>query len=209
MKWKPVKWWRNQDVFIIGGGSSLRGFPWQRLHHRLTIGCNDAYKLGLDVCKICVFGDLRWYKAHKAFLENWGNPVFTNQPALINNSPPWLYVMGRKENGLAYDALGWGGNTGCVALNLALILGARRVFLLGFDLAVGENNKTNWHDDNLAKPLPDNEVFDRFIRGFAQMKEDLPKMFPEAQVINLNLDSRLNVFEKMDWREVLDGEDNG
>ena len=194
MRWVPRQWWAGQDVFVIGGGPSLRDFDWDRLRGSLTIGCNDAFALGPSVCSVCTFGDLKWFNCHRRELEMFPNPVITVQPTLYENSPDWLLVAKRQRQGLHRDgSLGWGGNTGCIALNLALALGALRVFLLGFDMSMVDG-QTNWHDHNLGTPNDGSYV--RFAIGFERMAQDLPAVFPGREVINLTPGSKLNHFPK-------------
>ena len=50
--WIPQEKWKDEDVFIIGGGDSLRTFNFDVLKDELTIGCNTAFSLGSDICKI-------------------------------------------------------------------------------------------------------------------------------------------------------------
>ena len=56
-EWKPEPIWKDQEAFIIGGGPSLRDFDWSLLRDKNTIGCNNAFRLGPDICKICLFVD--------------------------------------------------------------------------------------------------------------------------------------------------------
>lgn len=205
MKWIPSEWWKGKDAFVIGGGPSLRDFNWDLLRPVLTVGCNDAYLLGPSICTVCVFGDLKWYRTHMRALEKFENTVFTNQPSLHEGSPQWLMTLPRHRLGLHRSALSWGGNTGCSAINLALILGASRVFLLGFDLRVKES-KTNWHDQNISKPNATSYV--RFREGFKAIADDLPKVYPGRQVINLTPDSALEVFPKGNIEDYLEGVPN-
>ncbi len=67
--WKPVKWWDGEDAFIIGGGGSLKSFDWNLLKLENTIGCNNAFQHGVDICKICVFGDVNWFKSFEQELH--------------------------------------------------------------------------------------------------------------------------------------------
>ncbi len=200
-QWTPEEWWKGDDAFIIGGGPSLRHFDWSQLIGRKTVGCNDAFRLGPEVCSVCVFGDLRWFNIHRSDLQKYPNPVFTNQPSLHKGKGfHWLRCLPRESRGLHSQALGWGGNTGCTAINLALILGAYRVFLLGFDLRV-RDGKTNWHDCNLGKP--NDASYRRFIRGFQAVAADLPHKFPGRTIYNCTPDSGLLVFPKMSLEEAL------
>lgn len=196
MQWKPQQWWAGQDAFIIGGGPSLREFDWRRLIPFLTVGCNDAYQLGPSVCTICMFSDLNWYQQHlKRGIKEFPNPVITNQSSLHESEIENVLTMERSSNGPSRTALGWGGNTGYSAINLALILGARRVFLLGFDMK-RVKRKTNWHDQNVG--VPNDASYHRFIQGFEQSVELFAKVFPEREIINITPDSELNVFPKAD-----------
>src|SRR5574343_1711355 len=154
MKWTPRAWWSGLDAFVIGGGRSLRNFDWSRLRGRPTVGCNDAFARGPSMCSVCVFGDLRWYQHHFKRLEQFPNPIITNQPSLHVGSPDWVLTMAREREGLHRGALGWGGNTGCIAVNVALLLGAERVFLLGFDMKLN-GKQSNWHEQNIGHPNAD------------------------------------------------------
>jgi len=201
-------------VFIIGGGTSLRGFDWSLLYDEKTIGCNQAFRLGEDVCDICVFGDYKFlfkgrgqpYHRNYDALAQFKNPVVTNVSQLQNNTDiPWLKIMPKVNAGLSKDGLGWNCNTGSVAINLALILGAKTVFLLGFDMHLDKKTgKPNWHDEPLIDK-PKETIYDRMIRNFALVKQQLPKVFPSSAVVNVNDDSRLNVFPKVSatgfWNE--------
>ena len=190
MQWKPQQWYAGQDVYIIGGGPSLKDFDWQRLHNKITIGCNDAYRLGPSVCNICAFADHKWHGKNQEGLKEFLNPVITNHKSFEPHSQVlWLE---RVDHGLSRDKLGHGGNTGCIALNLALILGARRVLLLGFDMKLINRNQPNWHDFNIGKP--NKKSYERFAKGFKKVADDLPMVFSGREVINLGPDSALDVF---------------
>lgn len=202
MRWKPEKWWAGLDAVLIGGGPSLSTFEWDRLIPYKTIGCNDAYSLGSDICDVAVFGDQGWFNHHRRGLQEFGNPVFTNQPYLHTDGPAWLYTMAREGDGLHCDALGWGGNTGCIGVNLALLLGVKRVFLLGMDMKLGTQKQTNWHQENVTKP--NDASYKRFTMGFQRIADVLPDVFPGCEVINLGPDSELKMFPFADLDSVIE-----
>ena len=68
--WTPEPFWEGQDVFIYGGGTSLKSFDPSILIDENVIGCNDAYTLGSEICDICVFGDFKWYNKHVDALKD-------------------------------------------------------------------------------------------------------------------------------------------
>jgi hypothetical protein len=187
----PDRTWPDSDIFIIGGGKSLESFDWSLLRPELTIGCNDAYLHDIEICKIAIFGDYKWWEANKDNLRFFKGRVFTNCNHLQKSTIPWLNVMTRYNRGLVKNGLGWNSNTGASAVNLALILGAKRVFLLGFDCKL-TNGDSNWHINDLDEPQK--SVYIRFKTGFEQVKNALPKVFPGTEIINVSDVSDLKVF---------------
>lgn len=183
--WKPEELWRDEDVFVIGGGPSLQGFDWQLLVSEKTLGCNSAFKLGPAVCKACVFGDKKWWEFNRDELAKYAahRPVYTNCTALFRQAAPWLRMMPREGSGLHREALGWNGNTGAAAINLALVLGARRVYLLGFDLKA-RGAQSNWHAWHPWGP-PRKPPYQQFLRGFNAVWRDWHAKFNDRKIVNL------------------------
>lgn len=197
MLWVPQKLW-NGDAFIIGGGDSLRGFDFSRLNGEHVVGCNDAYKLGRETCNICIFGDERFLQAHQKRLAEYvksGGFVVTNDTHLEASRISWLNWMRKRARGLHHDALGWNLNTGASAINLALLLGAENVYLLGFDRQLGKNDSPNYHDEILIQPKP--ETYPKMNMADAYMKRDLKKKFPGCHVWNVTDKSKLDVWPKI------------
>lgn len=201
-RWIPTARWEGRDVFVIGGGTSLEKFDWSLLREECTVGCNDAYLLGAETCKICFFGDPKWWKLHRHRIVKYEGLVFTSHSDFQRTKLDWVWTLPRKVNGLATDALGWNKNTGASAVNLALILGAKRVFLLGFDMFLS-NDKANWHPNLVSKPDP--TVYKTFIKGFQQVARDLNRVFPGREIINVTDNSGLDMFPKIGcdvfWKE--------
>lgn len=182
--WVPDKIWEGLDVYVIGGGPSLRSFPWDLLAERKTIGCNSAYLLGPQICKMCFFGDRKFFDLHKERLAEFPNPVVSNLPFIINKCPPWLHLMRRKAKGLGVDdCLAWNVNSGAAATNLALALGAARVFLLGIDLS-SQDGIHNWH--STAKDSRSKTIYDRFAAGFVDVKRELPLAYPGKEIVRVS-----------------------
>jgi hypothetical protein len=196
MLWNPTRMWEGLDAFIIGGGNSLRhGFDFNVLVNEKTIGCNNAYRYGPAICNICVFGDTKWFLKHRVDLAKFahsGGMVVTNQSACVRYKDSWLLYVKRRSRGLHIDALGWNTNTGSPAINLALILGAKNVYLLGFDRKLSEEGRPNWHDDLIDKP--DGQNYVRMNNCDKSMQKDLAVKFPGQSIINVNDDSNLTLW---------------
>lgn len=198
----PLPIWKDEDVFVIGGGPSLKDFHWEHLRDLPTIGCNHAFSLGAGICKICTFGDLHFWDIARKPLEDFGGWVVTNYR--IGVPPPWLVYFDRLNHGLAgpkSGQLAWNGNTGCLAVQLALRLGAKRVFLLGFDMNNITPTQAHWH--NLADRPQRDEQYAKFCRGFEDVARSLPKVYPGAKVYNVtDGSSRLLVFPTIHPQEL-------
>jgi hypothetical protein len=197
--WTPEELWKGRSVFVIGGGPSLRSFNWSLLRDELTIGCNAAYRLGLDICKLCLFNDLKFWHVHREALLAYKGPVVTCAPTLLHSEISWLRTMRRQPVGLHVDALGWNKNTGAAALNLALILGAASVYLLGFDMKMSQDQKKNWHP--YESKNTNNHTYQGFVQSFRHVVRDWEKKFPDREIVNVNDDSDLKGFPTVPVQE--------
>jgi hypothetical protein len=210
-EWMPTPIWEGQEAFIIGGGTSLRDFDWSLLKGENTIGCNNAFRLGYDICKICVFVDRKFIfsganEKRKGFydeLAKFPGLVVTNDTQLKTRPEPWIKWMPRRPKGLHFDALGFNANCGASAINLALLLGSKTVYLLGIDMHLDGQGKPNWHNHLIDKPSE--EVYVRMLASFGHVSRDLRTKFPDCKVFNVNRNSNLQVFPKLDpdvfWSE--------
>lgn len=200
MLWTPEKEWDGQDAFLIGGGASLRGFNFSVLTGRNTIGCNDAFRLGGGIVKLGLFGDASWFHKNKFELERSGIQFVCNAPSLMTLNVPWLRLMKRVKEGLHEGSnLGWNFSTGASAINLAISLGARRIFLLGFDCNL-TNAKSHWHDLRPANTRA--EVFQRFIKGFTTISRELPRYGVEVVHV-IDAESLLPFFRKCSLKDFI------
>lgn len=184
MIWKPTREWEGQDAFLIGGGPSLRGFNFSSLKGRKVIGCNDAHTLGPEIVTYNCFGDCSWFIRNTKNLEGNVIPFVTCSPQLLSFRFPNLFSMRRKMHGIATeeDTIAFNYSTGALAISLAFKLGAKRAFLLGYDLR-NQNNQSHWHDKN-PKIVRDFS-FDRFVRGFLDLKKALESV-EGFEVVNVN-----------------------
>lgn len=205
-RWNITPIWQNKEVFIIGGGPSLQNFDWKLLIPELTIGCNDAFRLGEEICKVCIFGDSSWFYRRKEELAKYKGTVFTNHPSLINHPAPWLNTVLRKTSGLHKDFIGWNGNTGFAAINLALLFGASRIYLLGYDMKM-RGERHNWHDGRIDKTGA--IVYKKFLSYVPHIVRDWKRLFPDVEIFNITRDSDLDAFPKIDpdkfWSSRVEG----
>lgn len=195
-RWTPEPLWRERDAVVIGGGPSLKEFPWAVLDDSMTVGCNAAYVLGPETCKVCVFGDYSsFFLPHRQRLATFRGPVFTNCRRLQNSHIPWLWTLPRVETGLHFDALGWNGCTGWAAINLTLLLGARRVLLLGFDMLPPVRGSENWHKHHTR--VCDGRMIARYVKQFGAVLRDWKAKFADRELINVTNKSGLDAYAEL------------
>lgn len=220
--------WPDGTVYIIGGGPSLKGFDWSLLKDKHVLGCNDAYLLG-DCVDVCVFGDREWYlgrvaraarktipamphfPGHREGLENFkGEKIAVNSKLLHYQKKGRvagdIKVVQRNTQGFSTKGshCAWNQNTGACAINLAYLMGAKQVILLGFDMKNEGDlpGASNWHP-NLKDFVAPTHYKIRFFAPFSVMCREMKRKGVEMEVLNANLDSRLPHFPKVDLECVL------
>lgn len=210
----PDKSWEGKSCFIIGGGPSLSGFDWTKLKGKRTIGVNRAFEkfdptinFSMDTRFLAwlergVYGlDVR-----KKFRKSAAYIVW--QCTYIAQLPIFIYII--KVHKMDYytgcraftdslkNGIGHGDNSGYGALNLACCLGANPIYLLGFDMK-HENGKSHWHEGHPADQKEENVK--KWIGHFGWAAPLIKSR--GFRVINLNPNSALECFEKMDPEGVL------
>lgn len=96
-----------------------------------------------------------------------------------------------------------GANSGYQSLNLAMLLGATRIILLGFDMRA-VNDKKHFHPDHPpGMNNPYDGLFKTWNQNFRSTLPDLKKA--GVTVINATPDSALDAFPRMSLEEALHG----
>lgn len=140
--------WKGKRAFVVGGGPSLRGFDFSRLRGERIIAINRAFEY-LPFAEILFSMDFRFYsdirmsrefqafRGRKIWIDTKGFPY---KGVEILKSGPCDGMTAHFAQGIAT-----GGNSGHAALNLALILGADPIYLLGFDFRHADDGRTHFH----------------------------------------------------------------
>jgi hypothetical protein len=193
--------WEGEDVFIIGGGPSLTNIDLDKfLSDKNVLGINDAYLY--DCTDICFFGDTLWHKYHKEAIEKYDKPVYSTSGVNDDNV---LYLESLSK-GLTRmkTKVGWNHCSGWAGLNLALNLGAKRIFLLGFDMNFGKDGEPNWHS-NIRKV--NKNSYKVFLKNQDKIIEDFNKMFSDREVYNVEMpttESAIQIFPKIKFHELFE-----
>jgi hypothetical protein len=191
----------QQDVFIVGGGSSLTNFDFGLLHDKVTVAINSAY-LKLPNASVLYWCDEPWAA------QNYDNLVrhpckrrfmarFNVTDAMLAHSKGIVGCTYLRRTGIFglddnRDNV-HGNNSGAHALNLIANMKPKRILLLGFDMC-HINKKSHWHD---LQTLPVHR--DIYTNSFIPCIESMAKPLADRniEVINCSIESRLLCFPKI------------
>ena len=187
--WNFKPEWTGKDCFIIGGGCSLKQFNFDILKGKTVLSVNNHGRVKTAI----YYGDIgrpenpNELANNKAALEASRVPVYVNSEALQADYP-WLRSVLHREVGLHTDAIGWNETSGAGAINLALLHGAKKLYLLGFDMQGdginGEKISEHWFTIITW-------LFSRYVY------RDWKKKFSDREIINVTDSSRLDCFPKI------------
>jgi len=193
--------WQGRRGFIIGGGPSLAGFDFSQLRGELVIGINRAFE---KIDPAVIFSmDSRLYtwikngmlgpEAFEKYEKSAARKIWVDTHS-FKFGPEVLTVprlegvgIGRSLSGGLYT----GSNSGLAALNLAVVLGANPIYLLGFDLISRDQFQQWWHDG--YPTVQRDKVYQTFREEFEEVAPALKKL--GVSVINLNPESGLTCFD--------------
>lgn len=195
----PVpKVWIGERVFLVGGGPSAKSVDWECLRGKKVLAINAAAFLLPDgIAQYAVFGDKPFLVAFRSELRGYsskGGFLINATGRAINPENHWMFhvnrLNGTKHWGISKDPnwLAWNRSTGGCAVNLAYLLGAKEIVLIGFDMRAHSKNH-NWHNAYLphynsfktrepgALPKPElNHYQVHFIYAFKRLAEDLKEL---------------------------------
>ena len=194
---------KGQDVFLLGSGTSLRDFDFSKLQDKYVIAINHSIEH--YNAQAMIFGDKIFVtKTHFNFMKYKGH-IFCSEKCLgtnpiqdiHNENKRRLYVFKDRRDerstnfkkGLFHPT-----STGACAINLALIGGAKNIYLLGFDFYY--NNGIHFYQDYEHQGRMPEERMMLKLKKYAWFEK-------YDNIINLNPKSNLDTFKKRPWQEVL------
>ncbi len=191
----------HQDFYIVGSGPSSNLFPLEFLQDKICISLNDAFKMHPAITPVALMhsslyayrGDKTNAPIHPHFhnikypvakvsgrvllpeeLSDWDNPHFYFYEWSHDINKIWS--MTKSTNHLHYTP------EGCslhAALQLAWIMGARNIFVIGCDSRTmggkhyAEYNKDNFRNDEVLKLGERN--YDSYVYGTLIVQEFLKR----------------------------------
>ena len=213
----------NQDCFLLGGGPSLKDFDFKKLEGKFTIGANKIFKVfhpNIIYCMDRKFYNYMHLSADRKLpedaniLNEWLSTPSIKAFLSPSTGPkknekffkePVIEVITRLSNKcISFDlsrGIYPGSNSGFGCLSLAIALGFKKIYLLGYDLKI-KGKDTHFHK-GYVNQTPDTQQ--RHLNNFKRTFEFFAPKIKEAgvTVINLTPDSALTCFDKMNIEEVL------
>jgi len=213
--------WAGETVVLIGGGPSLtreqvRVVSLAHAERRARcIAINDAYHLA-PWADVLYAADARWYwwQQHgksavglglspEIVRRNWAD-YRGEKCSIESSSMAWDESVHFLRNlhgnchgvGLSCDnrALVTGRNSGFQALNLAVLAGARKIVLLGFDGGKAKDGRSHWFGDH-PEATPD-AVYSYFRQAMSAAENALADL--GVEVLNCSPGSMIDSFPKSD-----------
>ncbi|MHA2023966.1 MAG: hypothetical protein ACTSWQ_09930 [Candidatus Thorarchaeota archaeon] len=213
----------GRECFIVGGGPSLKGFDFNLLVGKEVIVVNKAiihvpgakYFVTVDYTFLrkVNFSKLLTPSISKVFIaclhfdyivEKGGMIVDTRSNTVYDLSDFDVVVKSRQAEGFGYRFFDFrnGYNSGYCALQLAVILGYKRINLLGFDLQVVKDQGpvfTHYHGGYGQNVNKFETCLEKYLRCFLTGLDQLNRE-TDVKVISLSPISKLN--EVIPYKEV-------
>lgn len=152
--------------------------------------------------------DAKWWDHHgEAVLAGFRGHRWTQQSIEKPSSDQkaaierWrlMSVGGKWEDGLGIDCIHYGENSGYQAINLAYLLGAEQILLLGYDMQ-RTSGREHWFGDH-PQALKTGPDYDVWIGHFDVLAKDLKR--EGVDVINCTRETALTCFPRQSLSEAL------
>lgn len=202
--WRVAPLWQGETVFVIAGGPSVAELDLETIRGRKVIAVNSSYERA-PFAQFIFFGDGRWHEDHKDNLESFAGRLVT-----VSNMPTDPRILKLKRfkpsGGLGFaesnDTLASQRTSLQGAMNLAAHLGAKRIVLLGADMARAANGRSHHHKPHRWTNRPGNVTWDEQLPHLKWIVTPLARR--GIEVVNCSLVSRITWWPKMSLSEFLD-----
>lgn len=194
---------KGKRIFLIGNGSSLKGFDFSILEGEESLVMNFGAEF-FPKAKYLLFLDLNFVEKGLGIINKFKGEIFAayrSEAHLRSKKKNMFYfTIDPKSNPTKNFTQGlFGGNSGMAALNLALIMGCDPIYLLGYDLINDVDNIHFYSDEKYGR----GGYSEKKCRNKALDFEKFIDHFPNRKIINLNPDSNIKCFPFDDIKNVI------
>jgi len=189
-------------AFLIGGGTSLKGFDLSRLDKEFTIAINHSIEY-YPQASCLIFGDKIFLHKTNFDLESYKGLIFCSEGAACSKP---IQDMLPRDNIFVFEPLRddpilnakkglyHPTSSGMMAINLALQMRARKIYLLGYDY-YKSNGNMHWFPDYEHHKRYEEEKMQRKLKKFKNFEKY------RGKIVNLNPNSMIEEFDKMSLKE--------
>lgn len=195
--------WRGQAAIVIASGPSAPDIDFAMARGRARV---LAIKTSIDLCPwadVLHAADYLWWERHDGCSAFAGLKTTLNRRACEQGWGLRFLRSGFGMKGMEFDDLGrvgWGGNSGFGAVNLAAQFGAAKILLAGFDMRIDRG--VRWHADHgVGSANPDAPTAEEWRRRLDDVAPSLASR--GVRVINCSARSALTAYEKMPFAAAL------
>lgn len=194
--------WKGETAVLIGGGTSVTYDDLKLIKSSTAkhIAINTA-GFYAPWCDFLYYSDAKWYQWHyqESWFEHFYGRIYTIDKREIHLPGVMRLKWGDKQGLSTFrDALCLGGNSGYQAINLAFLMGAKKIVLVGYDMRA-QGEKTHFFGDHPA-PTP-KDVYDVYVPHFSTITDTLAAY--DVEIINTSLESAIDCFDKKPLKEAL------
>lgn len=159
-----------------------------------TIAISDCYRI-CPWASLLYSCDTKWWKYYNGVPEFTGQKVSPFKACAEKYSMGWIPAQYQEFS--FSDSIAFGNSSGYQALNLAVLLGFKEIYLLGYEYQV--TDKSHWFGDHPIT-IAVRSCFDTWLN-------DMNKAAPQiasygVRVVNLSRNTAIKCFEKREINEL-------
>lgn len=194
--------WCDETALVVGSGPSAPTVPLDMVRGRVRcIATNNSWKL-VPWADAIYATDGSWWMAHNGVPEFSGLKISRSR---VDYSDIKRIELRREGNGWhnhmifkPLGTIGWGGNSGFQAINLAVQFGAKTIVLIGLDMTV--KHGVHWHGKHEGGlHNPNSSCVEAWRFKLDRVAPQLAKR--GIEVLNASPISALTAYRKVDFRE--------
>ena len=198
----------NQAIVVAAPGPSLTAGIAEYIHGSglPVLACQDAYRLmpWADYLYAC---DMRWIDFHKGCPDFEGEKWTTHEgkpgdSAYKMDAVKYGFNLVRGTAGFAFslnpEVIFYGGNSGFQSLNMAVLLGATKIILVGYDMQ-RTNGAAHFFGDHPA-PMYNQQNYEQWCDNFQKGRDALPQ---SIEIINATTETALTCFPRKNLHDAI------
>jgi hypothetical protein len=186
-------------IFCVASGPSLLREDCEKLRGQVVVAVNDSYRYA-PFASYLYAADCDWWDVHKGCPDFAGVKVTCNDDAAEKYGLSHIaLVSGFSGFSRNPKLIHGGGNSGFQAVNLAILLGASRVVLLGYDMK-STPERTHFfgrHPRQLRDCVPPTK--------WAQAFDVAVRMTSDVEIINCSRDTAITAARVVDLDQLIKG----